>query len=79
MTARTTDTKLFHKLVNAERKNYKDIDELHVDDNPIPSNIKFRKNRLLEQKLLTFPEHLSSPRFLVGFVLLDLLLYVYVL
>jgi len=33
MTARTTDTKLFHKLVNTERKNYKDIDELHVDDN----------------------------------------------
>jgi hypothetical protein len=32
MTARTTDTKLFHKLVNAERKNYKDIDELHVDN-----------------------------------------------
>jgi hypothetical protein len=25
MTARTTDTKLFHKLVNAERKNYKDL------------------------------------------------------
>ena len=33
MTARTTDTKLFHKLVNAERKNYKDIAELHVNDN----------------------------------------------
>jgi hypothetical protein len=26
----------------------------------------------VEQELPTFPEHLSSPRFLVGFVLLDL-------
>jgi len=27
---------------------------------------------LVEQELLTFPEHPSSPRFLVGFVLVDL-------
>ena len=27
---------------------------------------------LMEQELLTLPEHLSSPRFLIGFVLLDL-------
>jgi hypothetical protein len=27
---------------------------------------------LVEQKLITLPEHPSSPRFLVGFVLLDL-------
>jgi hypothetical protein len=32
-----------------------------------------RRVPLVEQKLLTLPEHLSSPRFLVGFVLLDLL------
>jgi hypothetical protein len=31
-----------------------------------------RRVRLVEQELLTLPEHLSSPRFLVGFVLLDL-------
>ena len=30
---------------------------------------------LVEQELLTLLEHLSSPRFLIGFVLLDLLLY----
>ena len=34
---------------------------------------------LVEQELLTVPEHLSSPRFLVGFVLLDLQFYMYVL
>ena len=33
MTARTTDSKLFHKLVNVERKNYRNIDELYVDHN----------------------------------------------
>jgi hypothetical protein len=33
----------------------------------------------VEQELLTLTEHLSSPRFLVGFVLLDLKFYVYVL
>jgi hypothetical protein len=38
-----------------------------------------RRVSLAEQELLTFPEHLSSPRFLVGFVLLDLLLYMYVM
>ena len=27
---------------------------------------------LVEQELLTLPEHLSSPRFVVGFMLLDL-------
>jgi len=27
---------------------------------------------LVEQELITLPEHLRSPRFLVGFVLLDL-------
>ena len=32
----------------------------------------------MEQELLTLPEHLSSPRFLVGFVLRDLQFYVYV-
>ena len=31
-----------------------------------------RRVPLVEQELLTFPEHLSSPRILVGFVLLDL-------
>jgi hypothetical protein len=34
---------------------------------------------LVEQELLTLPEHLSSPPVLVGFVLLDLLFYMYVL
>ena len=34
---------------------------------------------LVEQELFTLPEYLRSPRFLVGFVLLDLLLYVYAL
>ena len=34
---------------------------------------------LVEQELLTFPEHLSSHRVLVGFVLLDLEFYMYVL
>ena len=33
----------------------------------------------MEQGLPTLPEHLSSPRILVGFVLLDLQFYVYVL
>ena len=33
----------------------------------------------MEQELLTLPEHLSSPPVLVGFVLLNLKLYVYVL
>jgi hypothetical protein len=31
-----------------------------------------RRVSLVEQELLTLPEHLSSPRFLMGFVLLDL-------
>jgi len=31
-----------------------------------------RKVPLVEQELLTLPENLSSPPFLVGFVLLDL-------
>jgi len=31
-----------------------------------------RQVSLVERELPTFPEHLSSPRFLVGFVLLDL-------
>jgi hypothetical protein len=30
------------------------------------------KLALVEQELLTLPEHLSSPQFLMGFVLLDL-------
>jgi hypothetical protein len=34
-------------------------------------NVKTRVS-LMEQELSTLPEHLSSPRFLVGFVLLDL-------
>ena len=34
-------------------------------------NVKTRVS-LVEQELSTFPEHPSSPRFLVGFVLLDL-------
>jgi hypothetical protein len=34
---------------------------------------------LVEQELFTLPEHPSSPRFLMRFVLLDLLFYVYVL
>jgi hypothetical protein len=38
-----------------------------------------RRVPLVEQKLLTLPEHLSPPRLLVGFVLLDLLFYMYVL
>ena len=37
-----------------------------------------RRVSLVEQVLLTLPEHLSSPPFLVGFVLLDLQFYVYV-
>ena len=38
-----------------------------------------RRVPLVEQELITLPEHLSSPRFLVGFVLLDHYFYVYVL
>ena len=39
-----------------------------------------RYNRgMLKQELLTLPEHLRSPRFLVGFVLLDRWFYMYVL
>ena len=38
-----------------------------------------RRMPLVEQKLLSLPKHLSSPRFLVGFVLLDFRFYVYVL
>ena len=34
---------------------------------------------LVEKELLSLPEHLSSPPVLVGFVLLDLLFYMYVL
>jgi hypothetical protein len=33
----------------------------------------------VEQELPTLPEHMSSPQFLVWFVLLDLYFYVYVL
>jgi len=33
----------------------------------------------MEPELFTFPEHLSSPPVFVGFVLLDLEFYVYVL
>ena len=32
---------------------------------------------LVEQELLTLPEHMCSPSVLVGFVLLDIKLYVY--
>ena len=38
-----------------------------------------RRVPLVEQELLTLPEHLSSPPFLVGFLLLNLLFYMYVL
>ena len=38
-----------------------------------------RRVRLVEQWLLILPEHLSSPPVFSGFVLLDLLFYVYVL
>ena len=38
-----------------------------------------RRLSLVEQELLTLPEHLSSPLVLVGFVLLSLQFYVYVL
>jgi hypothetical protein len=37
-----------------------------------------RRVPLVEQELLHLPEHLSSPRVLVGFVLLDHKFYVYV-
>ena len=40
---------------------------------------KKRRVPLVEQELPTIPEHLSSPRYSVGFVLLDLQFYVYVL
>ena len=33
----------------------------------------------MEQELLTLPEHLSSPPFVVGFLLLNLYIYMYVL
>jgi hypothetical protein len=35
-------------------------------------NYNLRRVPLVEQELLTLPEHLSSPLFLVGFVLRDL-------
>jgi len=38
---------------------------------PSENNV-LRRVPLIEQELSTLPEHLSSPRFLVGFVLLDL-------
>jgi hypothetical protein len=38
-----------------------------------------RRVSLVEQELPTLPEHLSSPRFLVEFVFLDLYFYMYVL
>ena len=38
-----------------------------------------RRIPLVEQELLNLTEHLSSPPVVVGFVLLDLYLYVYVL
>ena len=51
MTARTNDTKLFHRLVNAQRKNNTDIDELRV------------VNKLFcgqEEVLLGFKEHFQN-------------------
>jgi len=51
MTARTKDTKLFHRLVNAQRKNNMDIDELYVG------------NKLFcgqEEVLLGFKEHFQN-------------------
>jgi hypothetical protein len=51
MTARTKDTKLFHRLVNAQRKNNTDIDELHVG------------NKLFcgqEEVLMGFKEHFQN-------------------
>ena len=38
-----------------------------------------RRVPLVEQELLTLPEHLSSPPFVVGFLLLNLYIYMYVL
>ena len=38
-----------------------------------------RRVSLVEQELLTIPEHLSSPPVFSGFVLLDLWFYMYVL
>jgi hypothetical protein len=38
-----------------------------------------RRLSLVEQELLTIPEHLSSPPVFSGFVLLDLWFYMYVL
>ena len=35
-------------------------------------NRKLKRVPLVEQELLILPDYLSSPRFLVGFVLLDL-------
>ena len=51
MTARTNDTNLFHRLVNAQRKNNTDIDELRVG------------NKLFcgqEEVLLGFKEHFQN-------------------
>jgi hypothetical protein len=51
MTARTKDTKLFHRLVNAQRKNNTDIDELDVG------------NKLFcgqEEVLMGFKEHFQN-------------------
>ena len=51
---------------------------IHNTDNQADEEQQAMKKRrerrvpLVEQGLLTFPEHLSSPPFLVEFVLLDL-------
>jgi hypothetical protein len=46
---------------------------------PVSNQSSILTLSLVEQELLTLPEHMSSPRFLFGFVLLDLWFHMYVL
>ena len=52
---------------------YNDNKKYHTVETIPQSNVKIvERGKIVEQKLLTLPEHLLHPRFLVGFVLLDL-------
>jgi hypothetical protein len=57
---------LYYIYISWRVDNYKS--DVYKDENTISR----LKHRLVEQELLTLPEHLSSPPVFSGFVLLDL-------
>jgi hypothetical protein len=61
-----------HKSIGIRWKNVL-VNRYFLENQGVEKEVKSKiKLALVEQELLTLPEHLSSPQFLMGFVLLDL-------